>query len=149
MDHSMSNRELVDQLLANGIRLEEHYVGRLRRKVDQEKALRADRITLNQAIAAVSDTLTETTRLAWQIALNPVAKAHDRIAAMREIRKAHTDMFEILFDAGIFTRKLGMLEHEIRNAPLSDEQKKNIREAFVKWGLIKLENANNDIPANN
>lgn len=137
IDHQMTNRELESQLEQNGISLEEHYIGKLRRSIEQEKALRTDRLTLNHALATVQDTFTETNRLAWQIALNPAAKHRDRIMAMRKIEKAHTDMFQLLFDAGIFERKLGTLEHEIRNAPLNDEQKKKIREAFMRWGLIK------------
>lgn len=137
IDHQMSNRELESQLAQNGISISEDFIAKLRKKVEKEKSIRADRMTLNHALATVSDALTETNHLAWQIALNPAAKAQDRLGAMREIRKAHTDMFNLLFDAGIFNRKLGTLEHEIRNAKLSDEQKRNIRGAFEKWGLIK------------
>jgi len=137
IDHQMSNRELESQLAQNGINIEENYIGRLRKKIEREKSLRTDRLTLNHALATVSDTLTETMRLCWQIALNPQKEANERIAALREIRKSNTDMFNLLFDAGIFNRKLGTLEHEIRNAPLSEEQKKNIREAFSRWGLME------------
>lgn len=136
IDHQMSNREIESQLEQNGINLEEHYIGKLRRSIETEKSLRTDRLTLNHALATVSDVLSETTRLAWDIALSKGAKPQDRIAAMREIRKSHTDMFNLLFDAGIFNRKLGTLEHEIRNAPLSEEKKKTIREVFGKWGLL-------------
>lgn len=142
IDHSMSTRELQGQLEQNGIHIDRHFLDKLRHVVEREKTLRADRRTLNYAIATVEDTLTETMRIAWSTALNPTAKTHDRLAAIREIRKSHVDMFNILFDAGIFNRKLGTLEHEIRNAPLSEEQKRNIRGAFERWGLIQSPTSN-------
>jgi hypothetical protein len=40
--------------------------------------------------------------------------------ALREIRKVHKDMFEKLFDAGVFERKLGTLDATIRNTPLPE-----------------------------
>lgn len=135
----MSLREMQSQLSAAGVKLDLDYINKLRNSVAEEQSRRNDRRTLSRALAVVEDTLTETTRMAWQIALNPAARHGDRIAAMREIRKSHATMFQILFDAGIFERKLGTLEHEIRRAPLSEEQKKNISEAFQKWGLIATE----------
>lgn len=137
IDHQMTNREIERNLEQNGIRIEEHFIGRLRCAVEKEKTIRADRKTLNFALATLEDALTETMRIAWSTALNPNSKTHDRLAAIREIRKSHETMFNLLFDAGIFNRKLGTLEHEIRNAPLSEEQKNNIRGAFQKWGLLK------------
>ncbi len=144
VDHQMSNREIEEQLAQNGIVISEDFIAKLRKKVEQEKALRTDRMTLNHAIATVSDTMSETNRLAWQIALSPKSEPRDKIAALRKIEKAHVDMFNILFDAGIFERKLGTLEHEIRNAPLSDEQKEAIRVAFARWGLIAPQQKNNE-----
>ena len=147
IDHSMSTRELQSQLEQNGVNIDRHFLGKLRDKVEQERTLRTDRQTLNYALSTVEDTLNETTRLAWQVALNPQAKTHDRLAALREIRKSHTDMFNLLFDSGIFNRKLGTLEYEIRNTPLTDEQKKQIRRAFEMWGFVPPKQNETDQPA--
>ncbi len=43
--------------------------------------------------------------------------------ALREIREAHKDMVEKLFDAGVFERKLGTLDATIRNTPLPEDRK--------------------------
>lgn len=142
MDHSMSARELVQQLEENGIHLDQKYARKLRDEIDREKTLRTDRKLLNYALSSIEDTLTETIRLAWQIALNSARKPNDRISAMREIRKAHVELFNLLFDAGVFDRKLGSIEHTIRNAPLSEDKKVAIRSAFEKWGLILPEPKN-------
>ena len=57
--------------------------------------------------------------------------------ALREIREAHKDMFEKLFDAGVFERKLGTLDATLRNTPLPEERKQAIRAVFTNWGLLE------------
>lgn len=49
-----------------------------------------------------------------------------RVAALREIRESHNAVFERLFDAGVFDRKLGTLDAVIRNTPLPDQKKQAI-----------------------
>ena len=44
-------------------------------------------------------------------------------------------MFEKLFDAGVFERKLGTLAATIRKAPLPDEKKQAIGATFHNCGL--------------
>ncbi len=46
-------------------------------------------------------------------------------------------MFEKLFDAGVFERKLGTLDATIRNTPLPEDRKQAIRAVFTNWGLIE------------
>ena len=46
-------------------------------------------------------------------------------------------MFEKLFDAGVFERKLGTLDATIRNTPLPEDRKQGIRMTFQNWGLIE------------
>jgi hypothetical protein len=48
-------------------------------------------------------------------------------------------MFEKLFDAGVFERKLGTLDATIRNTPLTDAKKQAIEPVFTNWGLIPPE----------
>jgi hypothetical protein len=64
------------------------------------------------------------------------AQGRDRAAALREIREAYNAMFEKLFDAGVFERKLGTLEATIRNTPLPEERKQAIRSVFTNWGML-------------
>lgn len=78
--------------------------------------------------------MTEIVRVAWQIANSEYTDPKARVMALKEIREAHKDVFEKLFDAGIFNRKLGEIDLTVRNAPLSDER--SIREVFDKWGLL-------------
>ena len=50
--------------------------------------------------------------------------------ALREIREAHRDSFEKLFDAGVFERKLGTFDATIRNTTLPEDRKQAIRSEF-------------------
>ena len=136
IQHQITLVQLLDKLAEEGIHLDRDYLSKLANKVYQERTKRADRQTLNYALAAFEDTMTEVVRVAWSIATDPSARKQDRVAALREIREAHKDVFEKLFDAGVFERKLGTLDAVIRNTPLAPERKKVIQDVFQNWGLI-------------
>jgi hypothetical protein len=65
-----------------------------------------------------------------------MARRQDRVMALREVREAHSAVFEKLFDAGVFERKLDTLNEVIRNTPLPEERKQAIRVPFENWGLL-------------
>jgi hypothetical protein len=70
-----------------------------------------------------------------------MAEGRDRAAALREIREAYNAMFEKLFDAGVFERKLDTLEATIRKTPLQEERKQASRLALQSWGM-QINNSN-------
>ena len=80
--------------------------------------------------------MTQVVRVAWTIANDSFARGQDRVMALREICEAHNAVFEKLFDAGVFERKLGTLDATIRNTPLPEERKQAIRSVFTNWGLL-------------
>jgi hypothetical protein len=100
VNHQLSLFELVDKLEAEGLHLDRDYLSKLLGKVYRERVTRADRQTLNNALAAFEDTMTEVVRVAWEIATDENARRQDRVAALREIREADKDVFQMLFDAG-------------------------------------------------
>jgi hypothetical protein len=106
LSHQITLYELQDKLDAEGLHLNRDYLSTLVKKVYRERVTRADRQTLNNALAAFEDTMTEVVRVAWEIATDPSARRQDRVAALRGIREANKDVFQILFDAGVFERKL-------------------------------------------
>ncbi|KAA6457547.1 hypothetical protein DYQ86_22220 [Acidobacteria bacterium AB60] len=95
---------------------------------------------LTQALAAFQDVMLEISSVAWSIANDEFARKQDRVMALREIREAHKDMFEKLFDAGAFERKLGTLDATIRNTPPPDDKKQAITARFRKLGPIAAPN---------
>jgi hypothetical protein len=146
VNHQLTNNEISDLLERDGIHLDRDYLSKLLRKVYQERTKRADRQTLNYALAAFEDTMTEVVRVAWSIAKDPSARKQDRVAALREVREAHKDVFEKLFDAGVFERKLGTLDAVVRNTPLAPERKQVIREVFGNWKLLPAQPVNGEEP---
>jgi hypothetical protein len=136
-DHQIEFEELCAQLDERyHLKLDRHYVTKLAKKLYAERARRADRYTLNQALAAFQDTMTQVVRVAWSIANDQFAKNQDRVMALKEIREANNVVFDKLFDAGVFERKLGTVDANIRNSPISDERDKAIASVFSNWRLL-------------
>jgi hypothetical protein len=137
-DHQITLDELAQRLERDyNIKIERHYLSHLVQKFYAERAARADRYTLTQALTAFEDSMTQVVRVAWSIANDSFARNQDRVMVLREIREAHNVVFEKLFDAGVFERKLGTLDATIRNTPLPDERKPAIRAVFENWGLLE------------
>ena len=129
--------ELVEGMKKLGFTLDRFYLSKLVAEIRRERVRRADRQTLNYALASFEDTMSQIVRVAWDIATEPYINPQARVMALREIREAHNDVFEKLFDAGVFNRKLGEIDLTVRNAPLPEEKKKAIREVFEQWGLVE------------
>lgn len=123
-------------LEVQGMILDRHYIGDHLKAIHMERAKRADTWTLNMALSSFQDAMAEIARVGWEIANDKFAPGRDRAAALREVREAYNAMFEKLFDAGVFERKLGTLDGTIRNTPLTDEKKQAIEAVFTNWGLI-------------
>lgn len=128
---------ITQRLDQDGLKLDRHYVGKLVGEIHTDRAKRANTWTLNMALASFQDAMGEIVRVGWEIASDAKQEGRDRAAALREIREAHNAMFEKLFDAGVFERKLGTLDATIRNTPLPEERKQVIRATFQNWGLIE------------
>jgi hypothetical protein len=147
-NHQITFEEIVEQLDRRfGLKFDRDYVTKLAKKIFVERTKRADRLTLNYALAAFDDSMNEVVKKAWEIANADYVNPQARVMALREIREAHSAVFEKLFDAGVFERKLGTLDATIRNTPLPEERKQAIRVAFENWGL--LEAPKEDVPPAN
>lgn len=135
-EHQITFEEIMQQLVTRyGLSFHRSYVTRLSKKIFAERARRADRKTLNVALATFEDTTNVVVKKAWEIANNERSNAVARVNALRLIQDAHSRVYEMLFDAGVFERKLGTIELAVRNTPLPEDRKKAIEAAFVNWGL--------------
>ena len=136
-NHQTTLQEIQENLSHRfGLNLHRTYISRLAKKIFAERTRRADRATLNYALAAFEDAMTEVVKKAWEIANAEYINPQARVMALREIREAHSAVFEKLFDAGVFERKLGTLDATIRNTPLPEDRKQAIRATFENWGLL-------------
>jgi hypothetical protein len=120
----------------DGLPLTRHYIAKHVKAIQTERIRRANTWMLNMALADFQDCMSEIERVGWEIANDKFAEGRDRAAALREIREARNAIFEKLFDAGVFERKLGTLDATIRNTPLPEERKQAIRSVFENWGLL-------------
>jgi hypothetical protein len=69
------------------------------------------------------------------IANDELARNQDRVAAFREIREAHKDMFEKLFDAGVSSANSEHWTSRSQHAATGGAQQA-IRAVFQNWGLL-------------
>jgi hypothetical protein len=113
-----------------------------------ERVKRLNTLTLNYALSAFQDTVTEIVAVEWEIVNDPMADRLEKLAALREIRAAINDVFNKLFDAGVFERKLGTLDAAIRNKALPEEEKQVIRGVSENWGLVAPKGGWRNTPAN-
>jgi hypothetical protein len=132
----ISGEGIRRHLEKQGLVLDRNYINGLVNQIHRERAKRADTWMLNAALTSFQDAMAEIARVGWEIANDKFAEGRDRAAALREIREAYNAMFEKLFDAGVFERKLGTLDQVIRNTPLPDDRKQAIRVGFENWGLL-------------
>jgi hypothetical protein len=106
----ISDEGIRKTLELQGLPLDRHYIGSLLKAIHTERAKRADTWTLNMALASFQDAMAEIARVGWEIANDKFAPGRDRAAALKEVREAYNAVFEKLFDAGVFERKLGTLD---------------------------------------
>lgn len=148
IDHNMPLREIQVQLEENNIHMQLNYIGLFRNKILNEQASRIDRKLLSPSFAILEDALIETTRVAWQIALSNASTRKERIAALREIRQAHNDVFNKLFVTKVFERKEKEGELDQRYiSPLTLEQVSDMIETLIPWGIVKENEIHAQLPA--
>jgi|ERR1039458_2235214 hypothetical protein len=132
----ITQRELKERLEKDGLTLDRKYLGSLINDIWAERVKQANTWALNLALASFQDAMAEIVTKAWEIANNRWEDGRARVAALKEIREAHNAVFEKLFDAGVFDRKLGTIEAAIRNTPLTDDKKRQVAAVFTNWGLL-------------
>jgi|HubBroStandDraft_2_1064218.scaffolds.fasta_scaffold365956_2 hypothetical protein len=106
----LSGEGIRRRLEQQGLVLDRNYINSLVNQIHRERAKRADTWTLKGALTALQDAMGEVVRVGWEIANDKFAEGRDRAVALREIREAYNLVFEKMFDAGVFERKLGTLD---------------------------------------
>ena len=91
------------------LNLDKDYINKLVNRIKKERANRLDKHTINVVLARFQDEVEELKKRLWLIITNPESSDKDKIAAIRELRTSSKDLFDKMFDAGIFRRKLGKI----------------------------------------
>jgi len=111
----------------NPLNLDKDYINRLVNKIRGERAKRLDNYTVNKVLAEFQDEVEELKKRLWIIITNAESSERDKIAAIKELRNSSKDLFDKMFDAGIFKRKLGEIKI---GETLSQEEKDLIARAI-------------------
>jgi hypothetical protein len=108
-NHQATQIELVEGMEKAGFKLDRFYLSKLVKEIHAERIRRADRQTLNFALASFEDTMIEVVRLVWEIANIPYISAQARVMALREIFNLGVEGRDDLCD-GVTTLLQGLVE---------------------------------------
>ena len=92
------------------LKLDKDYVNKLINKIRIERTKRLDHYTVNVVLAKFQDEVEELKKRLWIIITNPENSERDKIAAIKELRTSSKDLFDKMFDAGVFKRKIGEID---------------------------------------
>lgn len=99
--------------------LDKNYVAKVIKEIDKETVQRLDQTSLKEAIGSFLNRIKEIDVHLWAILtdtdqysvegklIKKGAGARDRVMAAKELRENYKEVFDVMFDAGIFNRKLG------------------------------------------
>ena len=113
--------------LESPLQLDKNYVAKLIRKIHGERANRIDKLTLDVAIAKYEDEGDAARAELWAIINDIGVEIQHRINAIRALREISTEIFEKMFDAGVFERQLGKIKTE---NDLTPEQEAEVEQAL-------------------
>ena len=91
------------------LKLDKNYINRLVNKIRKERAKRLDHYTVHKVLAEFQDEIGELKKRLWGILNNAGATPHEKISAVKELRSSSVDLFDKMFDAGVFEKKMGEL----------------------------------------
>ena len=121
----------IKNLLANNpkrpIPLDKDYVYKLLKKIRTARAYRINQMAMTDYLSKFSDEAEELKQRLWSIILNDKAKDKDVVSAVKELRNTSKELFDKMFESGIFERQLGKME--IKHT-LSEEDKAIVANAL-------------------
>ena len=115
--------------------LDKDYINKLVNRIRKERAKRLDKYTINKVLAEFQDEVEELKKRLWIIITNAEGSEKDKIAAIRELRTSSKELFDKMFDAGVFKRKIGEIEF---GKNLTQEEQDLIKKAIeLNYGKSK------------
>jgi len=124
---NLSMLQVQDALAKQGLVFDRNYIGRVVKKIHDERSHRIDNQSLAREIAKFEDLYEALAHELWIMILDKTLKASERNGAIRTLIDAHKSIFDKKFDAGIFEKQLGKLKVE---ETLSPEDEAIIKKAI-------------------
>lgn len=125
---NVTNIQIQKALEDNGVRLNHQYIGKLVRKIRQERYTRFDNQTVKKVLAEFEDFIEDTSQKLLKVYSSSKLDMAKIIALDTRV-KHYNILLDKLFDAGVFERKLGTVEGKYTNVAqvlkiLKDERDK-------------------------
>jgi len=116
------------------IELDRKFINRLTKEIDNERTKNTNDLLLNTAIVKFLERIKETDKHAWAILTDKTTSKQDRLRAIAEIRKNGVSSFNVMFDAGVFDRKLGEVKYNMADVMQAVEEIE-AKEKLLKEGV--------------
>jgi len=108
---TVSGRDIAEILEKNNIKVSHNYASRMRDKILGERKARVDRKLASLHVSDIEDTNEALITHCWDIIMNKNEATHNKLSAMSLLADLKIKTFGQLMDAGIFTRKIGEVNH--------------------------------------
>lgn len=118
MEQNMSAVRAVDVLKVSGIEVGYDYVLELMKEIDVERTQQADQFFLNHMLVQFMERTKLTDKVLWGILTDKESTRKEKMTAAKELRHNFNTLFQTMFDAGVFKRKIGQIEIPNMNAIL-------------------------------
>jgi hypothetical protein len=114
----ITNRQIKEGLAnapTNPISLDINYIGKLVRKISTQRAKDIELATMEEVMGEFRNEAIELKRQLWAVISDGTTKQRDKVAAIKEVRNTSKELFDKMFESGIFERSLGKIKvgHEL------------------------------------
>lgn len=130
-------QRMLEQDGKSPLHLHQDYINRLLQKIRKERAHRQYK-KINEEVATMEDEFEWLREETIRILLGNTDAA-GKIRAINTMWKMRIDLYEAKLNAGIFERRLGVLEIEKRYRPLPPDLKQKVVEVMKNWNVIPRE----------
>ena len=83
------------------------YIYKLLKKIRVQRAKRIELYTMNEVLGQFSDEAEELKQRLWSIILNDNTADKDVVSAIKELRNTTKDLYDKMFDSGLFEKSRG------------------------------------------
>ena len=132
IDPDITIKGVQEQLHKHGIEMHYETVWGLCKKINAERAHRADKVLAAVEVAKYEDLVKATMRTLWNKILTSGGSLTGTAIALKELREAARSVIDMKFDAGILDKKLGTLQ-VLDNVNFSTMTIEEVNKAFEQW----------------
>lgn len=107
MESNISALRAVEVLGQQGLEISYDFVNDAMKEIDRDRIAEADQFLLNHFLVTFMERIKMSDKVLWNILTHKESSRKDKLGAARELRHNFDTLFQTMFDAGVFKRKLG------------------------------------------